>query len=135
MPITLLNPDGLPQHDIYRQVAVATGTKLVFVAGQVARTAEGERVGEGDLAAQVEQCYENLATALAAAGASFDDVTKLTAYFVEWAPEKMSQWVEGVARASARLGITTAPPLTGIGVAALAEPDLLVEVEAVAVID
>ncbi|MFC7331319.1 RidA family protein [Marinactinospora rubrisoli] len=136
MPITLANPDGLPKVDLYRQVAIATGSKLVFIAGQVARTADGGRVGEGDLAAQVEQCYLNLATALAEAGATFDDVVKLTVYLVDWAPENMPRFTEGVARASAKLGITApVPPLTGIGVAALAEPDLLVEIEATAVID
>ncbi len=51
----LLNPDGLPKPDVYRQAAVATGTKLVFLSGQVARDADGGAVGAGDLAAQVEQ--------------------------------------------------------------------------------
>ncbi len=72
---------------------------------------------------------------LAGVGATFDDVAKLTAYLVDWTPDKMPLWVEGVAGASAKLGISTTPPLTGIGVAALAEPDLLVEVEAIAVVD
>ena len=135
MPVTLLNPAGLPEVDLYRQVSVSTGSKIVFIAGQVARTAEGEKVGEGDLVAQVEQCYLNVATALAAAGATFEDVAKLTAYFVDWTPEKFGQAQEGIERAAAELGITPKAPLTGIGVAALAEPDLLVEVEAVAILN
>jgi hypothetical protein len=49
MTTTLVNPDGLPKVDLYRQVSVATGSKLVFIAGQVGRTAEGGKVGEGDL--------------------------------------------------------------------------------------
>jgi len=135
MPITLANPEGMPKVDIYRQVSVATGSKLVFIAGQVAWGADGRTVGEGDLAAQVEQCYLNVGTALAGVGGSFDDVAKLTVYLVDWTPDKMPLFVEGVARASAKLGVTPLPPLTGVGVAALAEPDLLVEVEATAVID
>jgi enamine deaminase RidA (YjgF/YER057c/UK114 family) len=135
MAITLVNPDGLPKVDIYRQVSIATGSKLVFIAGQVARDADGGRVGEGDLAAQVEQCYLNIGTALAEVGGSFDDVAKLTVYLVDWTPDKMPLFLEGVAQAAAKLGVTAAPPLTGIGVAVLAEPDLLVEVEATAVID
>ncbi|WP_346055979.1 RidA family protein [Amycolatopsis dongchuanensis] len=135
MTVELLNPDGLPKVDLYRQVAVATGSKLVFLAGQVALDAEGRKVGEGDLAAQVEQCYLNVGTALAEAGATFDDVVKLTVYLVDWTPDKMALYVEGVSRASAKLGVDALPPLTGIGVAALAEPDLLVEIEAVAVVD
>ncbi|MET1073035.1 MAG: RidA family protein [Umezawaea sp.] len=135
MTITLVNPEGLPEVDIYRQVSVATGSKLVFIAGQVARDADGGKVGEGDFAAQVEQCYLNLGTALAGVGATFADVAKLTVYLVDWTPDKMPLFVEGVARAAAKLGVTPAAPLTGIGVAALAEPDLMVEVEATAVID
>ena len=134
MAVTLVNPDGLPKVDLYRQVAVATGSKMVFIAGQVARDADGGKVGEGDLAAQVEQCYLNVATALAEVGATFDNVVKLTAYFVD-SPDLMPRFLEGVDRASAKLGITPQAPLTGIVVAGLAEPDLLVEVEATAVID
>jgi enamine deaminase RidA (YjgF/YER057c/UK114 family) len=135
MTITLVNPDGLPKVDIYKQVSVATGSKLVFMAGQIACDADGNTVGVGDFAAQVEQCYLNVATALAEAGATFDDVVKLTVYLVDWTPDKMPQFVDGVARAAAKLGVTPMAPLTGIGVATLAEPDLLVEVEATAVID
>jgi enamine deaminase RidA (YjgF/YER057c/UK114 family) len=135
MPITLVNPAGLPEVGSYRQVAVATGSKLVFIAGQIARDADGAKVGEGDFAAQVEQCYLNIGTALAEVGASFDNVVKLTVYLVDWTPDKMPLFAEGVARASAKLGVTPMPPLTGIGVAALAEPDVLVEVEATAVLD
>ncbi|MFI5676727.1 RidA family protein [Streptomyces cellulosae] len=135
MAITLVNPSGLPEIDVYRQVSVATGSKLVFMAGQVAWDAKGVTVGEGDLAAQVEQCYLNVATALAGVGASFNDVAKLTVYVVDWTPEKMPLFLEGAARAAAKLGVTPVPPATLIGVAALHVPEHLVELEAVAVID
>ncbi|MFG2131325.1 RidA family protein [Streptomyces sp. NPDC048751] len=135
MAITLVNPGGLPEIDAYRQVSIATGSKLVFVAGQVSWDEKGVTVGEGDLAAQVERCYLNIATALAAAGASFDDVAKLTAYVVDWTPDKLPLFLEGVSRAAAKLGGTPVPPATLLGVAALDVPDHLVEVEATAVID
>ncbi|WP_322985163.1 RidA family protein [Streptomyces sp. S584] len=135
MAITLTNPAGLPEIDVYRQVSVATGSKLVFVAGQVAWGADGVTVGEGDLAAQVEQCYVNVATALAGVGASFDDVAKLNVHVVDWTPDKMPLLLEGISRASARLGATPVPPATLLGVAALAVPEHLVEVEVTAVID
>ena len=134
MPIELLNPEGIPQPDAYRQVAIATGTRTVYLAGQVARTADGEPVGTGDLAAQVEQAFVNVATALAAVGASFADVAKLTAYVVDWQPEKMGALLEGAVRAAARADVDPVRPITLIGVAALAEPDLLVEIEATAVL-
>ncbi|MGI5348974.1 RidA family protein [Streptomyces sp. CA-250714] len=134
MPVTLINPEGLPKPEVYRQLSVATGSKMVFLAGQVARDADGRPVGEGDFAAQVEQCYLNVATALAGIGGSFDDVAKLTIYVVDWSPEKMPLLGEGVGRAAAKLGIDPVKPITLLGVAALGEPDLLVEVEATAVI-
>ncbi|WP_433466590.1 RidA family protein [Spirillospora sp. CA-128828] len=135
MTVTLVNPDGLPKPDVYRQMSIATGSKLVFLAGQVARDAEGRRVGEGDLAAQVEQAYLNIGTAVAEVGGCFDDVAKLTIYVVDWTPDKMPLLGEGVARAAAKLGVDPVKPITLLGVAALGEPDLLVEVEATAVLD
>ena len=134
MAVTLVNPAGLPEIDVYRQVSIASGSKLVFLAGQVAWDADGKTVG-GDLAAQVEQCYLNVGTALAGAGATFGDVAKLTVYVVDWTPDKMPLLLGGIARAAARLGVTPVPPATMIGVAALDVPEHLVEVEATAVID
>ena len=135
MAVELFNPDGLPKPEVYRQLSIATGSKLVFLAGQVARDAEGNPVGEGDFAAQVEQAYLNVATALAGVGGSFNDVAKLTIYVVDWTPDKMSLLGEGVARAAAQLGVDPVKPITLLGVAALTEPDLMVEVEATAIID
>lgn len=135
MAITLVNPSGLPEIAAYRQVSVATGSKLVFVAGQVAWDADGVTVGVGDLTAQVEQCYLNVATALAGAGASFGDVAKLTVYVAGWTPDQLPLFLEGVARAAAKLGVTPVPPASLLGVAALDVPEHLVEVEATAVID
>ncbi|MCX4625584.1 RidA family protein [Streptomyces sp. NBC_01443] len=135
MAITLVNPGGLPEIGAYRQVSIATGSKLVFTAGQVAWDADGVTVGEGDLAAQVAQCYLNVGTALAEAGAGFDDVAKLTVYVVDWTPDKMPVLMEGITRAATKLGVTAAPPATLLGVAALDVPEHLVEIEATAVID
>lgn len=134
MAIELLNPDGLPKPDVYRQVAVATGSRTVFIAGQVARDADGTPVGTDDLAAQVEQAFRNVATAVQAAGGSFADIAKLTVYVVDWSPGKMDALGEGIGRATQALGIDPVRPITLLGVAALAEPDLLVEVEATAVL-
>ncbi|MCR6490178.1 RidA family protein [Amycolatopsis sp. OK19-0408] len=128
MAVTLLNPAKLTEIEVYHQVSIASGTKLVFVAGQVDWAA-----GSG-LAAQVEQCYLNVAAAVAAAGGSFDDVAKLTCYVVGWTPDKMPELLAGIARATEKLGTTAKPPATLIGVAALDVPEHLVEVEATAVL-
>ncbi|GAA3130586.1 RidA family protein [Planomonospora alba] len=135
MAITLVNPGGLPEVDVYRQVSIASGSRLVFIAGQVAWDADEATVGEGDLAAQVEQCYLNIATALAEVGGSFGDVAKLTVHVVDWTPDKMPRLLEGISRAAAKLGVTPVPPATLLGVAALDIPDHLVEIEAIAVLD
>ncbi len=134
MPVELINPDGLPKPEAYVQLSVATGTRTVYLSGQVARDAQGAPVGADDLAAQVEQAYLNVATALAAVGGSFDDVAKLTLYVVNWDGSQMAALGEGVGRAAERLGTSPLKPTTLIPVSALGEPDLLIEVEAVAVL-
>ena len=135
MSVELIDPPGLPVPGIYRQMAVARGGRTVYLAGQVARTAEGEPVGPGDLAAQAEQAFLNVATALEVAGGSFDDVAKLTLYVVDWNPDKLEALGEGVGRAQERLGRDLTKPVTLIPVVALGEPDLLIEVDATAVLD
>ncbi len=135
MTIELLNPAGLPKPDRFRQVAIATGSKLVFLSGQVARDAAGTPIGANDLAAQVEQAVMNVNTCVEAAGGTFADIAKLTVYVVDLSPEKLPAYGEGVRRAAITLGIDTTKAITLIGVSALAEPDLLVEIEAIAVLD
>jgi enamine deaminase RidA (YjgF/YER057c/UK114 family) len=135
MSVELIDPAGLLAPQMYRHMAVASGGRTVYLSGQVARDAEGRPVGAGDLAAQVEQAYRNVATALAAVGGTFDDVAKLTVYVVDWSPEKLAALGEGVTRAAAAIQGDPVRPTTLLGVAALGEPDLLVEVEAVAVLD
>lgn len=134
MPIDMFNPEGLTQPDAYRQVAVATGTRIVFISGQVARLADGTPVGAGDLAAQTDQALCNVATAIEGAGGTFADIAKITVYVVDWTPEKMEAIGQGAMRAAERAGIDPIKASTLIGVTALAEPDLLVEIEAVAVL-
>ncbi|GAA3641449.1 RidA family protein [Kineosporia mesophila] len=135
MSITLKNPAGLAEVPLYRHVSIASGSKMVFMAGQVSVDQDGNTVGAGDYVAQVEQCYLNVATALAEAGATFDDVAKINVYAVNMTPELVAASGEGIARAEKKLGVTIQAPLTGIGVAALASPEYLVEVDAIAFID
>ena len=135
MAVTLINPEGLPEVDFHQQVWLATGSKLVFMAGLVAWDADGALAGDGDLAAQIEQCYLNIGAALAAVGGTFDNVAELTTYVVDWTVDKISPLREGRTWAFAKLGVKSLAPGTLIGVAALFTPDLLVEIEAIAVID
>jgi enamine deaminase RidA (YjgF/YER057c/UK114 family) len=136
MAVTLINPEGLqkPPGDAYRHVAIATGTRQVHIAGQIARDVDGNPVATGDLAGQVEQAYRNVAIALASAGATFSDVVRLTFYVVDWKPEKLDALMEGIGRATEQLQVSPAPASL-IEVVSLFEPDVLVEIEATAVLD
>ena len=134
MPVQLVNPPGLPVPEVYAQLSVATGSRTVYLSGQVARDADGRSVGPGNLAAQTEQALLNVATGLAGVGGTFDDVAKLTVYVVDWTPDKLAALGEGIGRAAGRLGVDPTKPVTLIGVAGLGEPDLLVEVDAIAVL-
>ena len=135
MSVEVLNPEGLSKPDMYRQVAVATGSRLVFIAGQVARYADGSPVGAGDLAAQTEQAFRNVAIAVEAAGGRFADIAKLNVYVVDWTPDKMEELGEGAMRAAMTADVDPLKPITLIGVSALGEPDLLIEIEATAVLE
>ena len=126
-----LNPDGLLANAAYTQVVAATGGETVYIAGQVALDAEGNTVGKGDLAAQTQQVMENLRVALEAAGATFADVVKITTYVVGYRPEHR----RAIAEVRSRYFPEGKPPAsTLVGVQALAGPDWLIEIEAIAVI-
>ncbi|MBB5958432.1 enamine deaminase RidA (YjgF/YER057c/UK114 family) [Saccharothrix tamanrassetensis] len=134
MTVSLINPDGHVQVPLYHHVAVATGSKQIHVAGQVAWDGNGELVAPGDLAGQVAQVYRNVAKSLAAAGATFDDVVRFTWYAAGWKREMYDAFVAGVEQAATELGITATPPAALIGVEVLFEPGILVEAEVTAVV-
>jgi enamine deaminase RidA (YjgF/YER057c/UK114 family) len=134
MNVSMLNPDGVFKPDSYFQVSISSGSRIVCMSGQVALDEKGNVVGEGDLAAQAEQVYRNVFHALAGAGATFDQVAKLNVYVTNWAPEKMEVLVSGAMRAAQQLGFDPRKPITLIGVAALSNPSLLIEVEAMAIL-
>jgi enamine deaminase RidA (YjgF/YER057c/UK114 family) len=111
---------------------IASGRRTVYVAGQTAWDAEKRLIGGSDLAAQARQAFRNLRSVVEAAGATLADVVVVRIYIVDYRPEK----AEPIGRAFAESfsGVAT-PACTWIGVAALADPGFLVEVEATAVVD
>ncbi|MBS0547862.1 MAG: RidA family protein [Proteobacteria bacterium] len=129
--IERLQPKGLLHNPGFSQVVVATGTRIIHTAGQVSIDEAGRLVGAGDLAAQTAQAMRNVGLALAAAGAGFNDIVKLTTFVVDYKPEQRT--VIGQARAPFFSG-TDRPASTLVGVAALALPEWLVEIEAVAIV-
>ena len=116
---------GMHKTTGYSHAAKAAG--LVFVAGQVAQDVEGVLVGKGDIEAQAVQVFENLKAVLASAGATFDDVVKMTTYTTSLA------YRPKIAEVRARYCRTYFPPNTFVVVASLATPEYLLEIEAVAV--
>jgi enamine deaminase RidA (YjgF/YER057c/UK114 family) len=78
MPVELSNVPGRAEPEGFVHVGVATGSRTVYLAGQVSQDAEGATVAKGDLAGQTEQALLNVASALESVGASFDDVAKVT---------------------------------------------------------
>src|SRR6476659_4362055 len=82
MTLKCINPPDLPVPEVYTQVVVATGSRMIFVSGQQPEGLDGKLVGEGDFAAQTRLSFANLGRALAAAGALPADVCKITIYVV-----------------------------------------------------
>lgn len=136
MSVKRFTPAAMLPNTPYHHVAVGTGARHIHVSGQIARTAQGAPVAPGDLAGQVAQTLRNTARGLAGAGASFEDVLRLTFYVTEWAPEKIEPFMAGVDAVREELGLPSPlPPASLIGVDWLFEPDVLVELEATAILD
>lgn len=131
MPLQCINPEDLPVPQTYSQVVVATGSKLVFIAGQEPEGLDGKLVGRGDLAAQARQVFANLGRALAAAGAAPTQVARITIYVVNYDRDECLPIIE-----QARVGLfgDHKPADVVLGVASLS-PGYLIEVDAFAVID
>ncbi len=122
-PATIAKPGG------YSHVVEATGPgRIVYIAGQLGLKPDGQMAG--DFRAQAVQAFENLKSALAAVGATFDDVVKLNNYLVDIATnlpiyrEVRDRYVN----------VNSPPASTTVGVAALARPDALFEAEAVVIL-
>ena len=118
------NPDNKPKG--FSPATRAGNT--VYVSGQVAADAQGNVVGKGDARAQTEQCFKNIEAALTAAGASMDDLTKITCFLVSGD--------DYAAYASVRLSLfpENGPASSTVMISALVSADYLVEIEAIAVV-
>ncbi|HZD71619.1 MAG TPA: RidA family protein [Actinomycetes bacterium] len=129
MTLECINPEDLATPSTYSQVVAATGSRLVFVAGQEPEGEHGDLVGAGDLAAQARQVFANLGRALTAAGARPEQVTKLTIYVVGHRRE----YLPVIEQARVALFANHKPADALIGVQTLSNPEYLIEVEAIAV--
>lgn len=136
MSVTRFTPSGMMQPTPYHHVAVGQGSRHIHVSGQIGRRDDGSAIAENDLAGQVAQALRNTAIGLTGAGATFDHVLRLTFYVTHWAPEQIGEFMDGVTRVADEIGLPTPmPPASLIGVDYLFEPDVLVEIEATAILD
>ncbi|SMH51085.1 Enamine deaminase RidA, house cleaning of reactive enamine intermediates, YjgF/YER057c/UK114 family [Rathayibacter oskolensis] len=136
MTVSTLSPEGMFQPVPYDHVSIATGSRHVHVAGQISRDGEGNRLAPDDLVGQIVQVFRNTARGLAAAGATFDDVVRLRFFLTRSTPGMFDDFTAGIELAAKEVGLPTPlPPLSAIGVDFLFEPDVLVELEAYAVLD
>lgn len=130
-PIDIRQPEDLDRPETYSHVIVATGSRMVFIAGQMSDDRDGNLVDSGDLAAQARRVFGNLGRALAAAGARPDQVTKITIYVVGHRRE----YLPLIEAARRDLFGEHKPTDVLLGVETLAAPGYLIEVDAIAVID
>ncbi len=131
MELDRVNPPGLAKPSGFAHAVVATGGRVVFLAGQTALDQDGRIVG-ADVAGQFEQALANLLAALQAAGGSAEHLASLTIYAVDLedyrahGPELGAIW--------RRLAGRDYPAMAAIGVARLWDPAALVEIQGQAVI-
>lgn len=123
-----VTPPGVAPAPGYTHVVVGTG-RLVSISGQVAFDEAGRLVGPGDPEAQARQVFENLSRCLAAVGATFDDVVKLAYFVTDIASMNAIRRVR-----DELIDVSTLPSSTAVVVAGLILPELLMEIEALAVI-
>lgn len=116
-------------HLLYTPVVTVKGGTMVFVSGLLARDREGNVIGKGDMGAQIRQVGENLKLALESAGATLDDLVRTTTYVTD-----IEEFFRHVEVRQKYLG-PALPTSTTVEVRKLAHPDLLVEIEAFAVIE
>ena len=125
----VIRPNGMLNAPGYSHAVMKAGTP-VFISGQVAQDATGTIVGEGDIEAQVRQVFLNLRTVVNACGGSMDDIVKINVYVTDLsyrpavAAARMTHFRPGFMPAS-----------TFVVVSSLADPRMLVEIEAVAMVE
>src|SRR5712675_3545904 len=135
LKIERLQPEGMNVRmsggqPSYSHVVTVSGTsKIVYIAGQLARDIDGNCVGKGDMRAQMEQTFKNLDACLKAAGASWADVVKTNTFVTDY--EEFSKHSDVRMR---YIGVAS-PTSTTVQISRLAQPGAMVEIELIAVVN
>jgi reactive intermediate/imine deaminase len=123
------NPASMPQSVGYSQIAEVSGGRTIYISGQIALNPAGQLVGPGDLHAQAVQIFQNLQAALAAVGASFEQVVKFNIYMLDITEIPV---VRGVR--DQYVNTQQPPASTAVEVRRLFRDELLIEIDAIAVV-
>lgn len=129
MPKTILQSDAVavPRGIMSQGVAVPAG-RMIFASGQVARDVDGQLVGAGDIRAQTRKTLQNLQAVLAEAGATMDDVVKVTVFVTN-----LSEHFAAIHEIRAEFFAAPYPASTLVEISRLVDPEMLIEIEAIAV--
>lgn len=129
--VRFLNPNTMAKPPGYTYVVEATGpNRVIFIAGQLGLDTDNRLVGEpGDFRAQAMKAVENLKLALAAVGATINDVVKITNYLVDVSHLPIFREVR-----EATFSRASPPASTTVAISELARPGALFEIEAIAVL-
>ena len=125
----IIQPQGVPDPRP-RFAQVVKHGKLIYVAGQTSVDANGKLVGKGDIGAQTRQVFQNIKHCLDAAGATFDQVIKINVYSTD-----LDAHLGVIARVRQEYFSKGPVASTTVQVSRLVDPDWLVEIEAIAVLD
>lgn len=129
MAVERIQPEDLMKPATFSPVVkVGAQHTTIYIAGQIAQDAKGNVVGQGDFNAQATQVFENLKRALTAAGASFDNLVKMNIYLTD------PRFREPLAEVRSRYLTGALPASTLVTVAALAQPEYLLEIEVIAAV-
>ena len=128
--VKFMNPEGLFKPSTLSQIAITSGATVVYISGQTARDPTSQIVAVGDVKKQAEKVFDNLRVAVEAAGGSMADIAKITTFVVDLKPDDRL-WIGEMVKKH----FPKPPAHTLVGISALAAPELLIEIEAVAVLD
>jgi 2-iminobutanoate/2-iminopropanoate deaminase len=122
-----INPAALSAPNGYSHVVVTQGGRTIYVSGQVPLTKDGKLIGAGNMEAQTRQVFENLKAALAGAGAEVKDLVKINIYTTDASQlpairKVRDQYIQG-----------DLPTSTFMEVKALFRPDVMIEIDGIAV--
>jgi 2-iminobutanoate/2-iminopropanoate deaminase len=115
--------------DVYSHAVASRRPKMIFIAGQLARDINGNTVGKDDMRAQMRQVGENLKAALAAVGATLDDVVQTSTFVTDWG--KFRECIDVRHEYIGRV----LPTSTTVQVSGLANPDYMIEISAIAMVE